>query len=70
LKSTTLFNDVPIILAAKNQRLRNLPITELDDKAKEMALAMLNGCAPKIGIAKYFNVTRQTIYTLLKDIEL
>ena len=41
----------------------------LDDKAKEMAFAMFNGGAPKIDIARHFNVTRQTIYTLLKDIE-
>ena len=42
----------------------------LDDKAKEMAFAMFNGGAPKIDIARHFNVTRQTIYTLLKDIEI
>ena len=41
----------------------------LDDKAKEMAFAMFNGGALKIDIAKHFGVTRQTIYTLLKDIE-
>jgi DNA invertase Pin-like site-specific DNA recombinase len=32
-----------------------------------MALAMFNGGATKIYIARHFNVTRQTIYTLLKD---
>ena len=41
----------------------------LDDKAKEMALAMFNGGAPKIDIARHFNFTRQTIYTLLKGVE-
>ena len=41
----------------------------LDDRAKEMAVAMFNGGAPKIDIAKHFGVTRQTIYTLLKAYE-
>ena len=41
----------------------------LDDKAKEMALAMFNGGALKIDIARHFNVTRQTVYSLLKDVE-
>jgi hypothetical protein len=31
-----------------------------------MALAMCNGGATKIEIARHFKVTRQTIYTLLK----
>jgi DNA invertase Pin-like site-specific DNA recombinase len=39
----------------------------LNKKDKEMALAMFNGGATKIYIARHFNVTRQTIYTLLKD---
>ena len=39
----------------------------LDDRAKEMAVAMFNGGAPKIDIAKHFGVTRQTIYALLKS---
>jgi len=38
----------------------------LNDSDKDMALAMFNGGATKIAIAKHFNVTRQTIYTLLK----
>ena len=42
----------------------------LDDRAKEMAVAMFNGGAPKIDIAKHFGVTRQTIYTLFKAYEL
>ncbi len=42
----------------------------LNDKAKEMAFAMFNGGALKIDIAKHFGVTRQTIYTLLKDVEI
>ena len=41
----------------------------LDDKAKEMAFAMFNGGALKIGIARHFNVTRQTVYSLLKGVE-
>ena len=42
----------------------------LDDKAKEMALAMFNGGALKIDIARHFNVTRQTVYSLLKSVEI
>jgi len=38
----------------------------LNDSDKDMALAMFNGGATKIAIARHFNVTRQTIYTLLK----
>lgn len=41
----------------------------LDDKAKEMAFAMFNGGALKIDIARHFNVTRQTVYSLLKEVE-
>ena len=41
----------------------------LNDKAKEMALAMFNGGALKIDIARHFNVTRQTVYSLLKVVE-
>ena len=41
----------------------------LDTKQKEMAVAMFNGGAPKIDIAKHFGVTRQTIYALLKGYE-
>jgi DNA invertase Pin-like site-specific DNA recombinase len=37
----------------------------LDEKEKDMALAMRNGGATKIDIARHFNVTRQTIYSLL-----
>jgi len=32
-----------------------------------MALEMRNGEATKIEIARHFNVTRQTIYTILKE---
>ena len=42
----------------------------LDDKAKEMALAMFNGGALKIDIARHFGVTRQTVYSLLKEVEI
>jgi transposase len=38
----------------------------LNEPDKDMALAMFNGGATKIAIARHFNVTRQTIYTLLK----
>jgi DNA invertase Pin-like site-specific DNA recombinase len=41
----------------------------LNEKDKEMALAMFNGGATKIDISRHFNVTRQTIYTLLKEYE-
>jgi DNA invertase Pin-like site-specific DNA recombinase len=36
------------------------------EKDKDMALAMFNGGATKIAIARHFKVTRQTVYTLLK----
>jgi len=39
----------------------------LDEMDKSMALAMRNGGATKIDIARHFKVTRQTIYTLLKE---
>ena len=39
----------------------------LNETDKEMALAMFNGGATKIAIARHFKVTRQTIYTLLKE---
>ena len=39
----------------------------LNEADKDMALAMFNGGATKIAIARHFKVTRQTIYTLLKD---
>ncbi len=39
----------------------------LNEKDKEMALAMFNGGATKIDISRHFNVTRQTIYTILKE---
>ena len=39
----------------------------LCEKDKEMALAMFNGGATKIDISRHFNVTRQTIYSLLKE---
>jgi len=40
----------------------------LGEKDKDMALAMRNGGATKIDIARYFNVARQTIYSLLKEL--
>lgn len=39
----------------------------LNETDKTMALAMFNGGATKIDIARHFKVTRQTIYTLLKE---
>lgn len=39
----------------------------LNEQAKTLAIAMYNGGATKIDIARHFKVTRQTIYTLLKD---
>ena len=41
----------------------------LNEKDRAMAIAMFNGGATKIDIARHFNVTRQTIYTLLKACE-
>lgn len=38
----------------------------LNDKDQAMAIAMFNGGATKIDIARHFNVTRQTIYSVLK----
>ena len=40
------------------------PVT-LNEKDKEMALTMFNGGATNIDIVRHFNVTRQTICTLL-----
>ncbi len=39
----------------------------LNEQAKALAIAMYNGGATKIDIARHFKVTRQTIYTLLKE---
>lgn len=39
----------------------------LSEKDKDMALAMRGGGATKIDIARHFKVTRQTIYSILKD---
>jgi hypothetical protein len=36
---------------------------------KFSAPALFNGGAPKIDIARHFNVTRQTVYSLLKGVE-
>jgi len=54
--------------ARKKGRVGGRP-PSLDDKQKEMAIAMFNGGALKSDIAKNFNVSRQTIYTVLKGIE-
>ncbi len=41
----------------------------LSPKDKDMAITMFNGGATKNAIAQHFGVTRQTIYSLLKEIE-
>jgi DNA invertase Pin-like site-specific DNA recombinase len=41
----------------------------LTDKDKEMAIVMFNGGATKGAIANHFGVARQTIYSLLKEVE-
>jgi DNA invertase Pin-like site-specific DNA recombinase len=41
----------------------------LSPKDKDMAITMFNGGATKNAIAQHFGVTRQTIYTLLKEVE-
>lgn len=55
-------------VARKKGRIGGRP-SALDEKQKEMAITMFNGGALKSDIAKHFDVTRQTIYTILKDIE-
>ena len=54
------------LAAAKNKGTRFGRPQALNEPDKDMALAMFNGGATKIAIARHFNVTRQTIYTLLK----
>ena len=54
------------LAAAKKKGVKFGRPDALTEKDKEMALAMFNGGATKIDIARHFNVTRQTIYTLLK----
>ncbi len=41
----------------------------LSPKDKDMAITMFNGGATKNAIAQHFGVTRQTIYSLLKEID-
>jgi DNA invertase Pin-like site-specific DNA recombinase len=41
----------------------------LSPKDKDMAITMFNGGATKNAIAQHFGVARQTIYSLLKEIE-
>ncbi|MDD5581310.1 MAG: recombinase family protein [Methylobacter sp.] len=41
----------------------------LTEKDKAMAVAMFNGGAAKIDIARHFKVTRQTVYAVLKACE-
>jgi len=54
------------LAAAKNKGTKFGRPQALKEPDKDMALAMFNGGATKIAIARHFNVTRQTIYTLLK----
>lgn len=54
--------------ARKKGRIGGRP-SALDKKQKEIAITMFMGGALKSDIAKHFDVTRQTIYTILKDIE-
>ena len=55
------------LAAAKSQGQKFGRPEALGEKDKAMALAMFNGGATKIAIARHFKVTRQTIYSLLKD---
>jgi len=55
-------------VARKKGRIGGRP-SALDEKQKEMAITMFIGGALKSDIAKHFGVTRQTIYTILKDIK-
>jgi len=55
-------------VARKKGRIGGRP-SALDDKQKEMAITMFIGGAVKSDIAKHFGVTRQTIYTILKDVK-
>ena len=55
------------LAVAKNKGTKFGRPEALNDKDKDMALAMFTGGATKIAIARHFKVTRQTIYTLLKE---
>lgn len=55
------------LAAAKRKGKKFGRLTALGEKYKAMALAMFNCGVTKIDIARHFKVTRQTIYTLLKD---
>ena len=57
------------LAAAKNKGVKFGRPNALSEKDKEIALAMFNSGETKIAIARHFNVTRQTIYTLLKSHE-
>lgn len=54
--------------ARKKGRVGGRPAA-LDNKQKQMAIAMFNGGALKGDIAKHFNVSRQTVYNILKEID-
>ena len=57
------------LAAAKNKGVKFGRPNALSEKDKEIAFAMFNSGETKIAIARHFNVTRQTIYTLLKSHE-
>jgi len=55
-------------VARKKGRIGGRP-SALNKNQKEMAITMFSGGALKSDIAKHFGVTRQTIYTILKDVK-
>lgn len=58
------------LTAAKKRGVKFGRPSALNENDKAVALAMFNGGASKIAIARHFTVTRQTIYTLLKNSEI
>lgn len=52
--------------ARKKGRVGGRPLA-LNEKQLQLAIAMFNGGALKSDIAKHFNVSRQTIYSVLKE---
>jgi len=55
------------LVAAKKKGVKFGRPDALNDNDKAIATAMYNGGATKIDIARHFKVTRQTIYSLLKE---
>jgi DNA invertase Pin-like site-specific DNA recombinase len=54
--------------ARKQGRVGGRPAA-LNEKQKQLAVNMFDGGALKSDIAKHFKVTRQTIYSILKEID-